>query len=305
MINTLLFLASTIIIQTRSEPILNVSHAFWITIHPENKPPVNIWPGLIPEIYIGLRGDDTLLKYCTSRVKHSIIHQQDDGFPSTNAIALYLNHVNIWKNMKPGEIVAIFEDDAMINSNGHEIIEQLDDSRMNNGNKSLFFSDTFYLSMYSFSKRKFDCKKDYNFIITTDTEKDLIEDISCTLAYGTSAYLIGYSAAQQLLRNAFPIENQIDSYILLEAMFMQDPNIHFLGLKHTIYSQNNDDIIRNIFFHKPSEIQRFDYNDLYKTWQFALIFKILLCFISFTLGNIIGHRNKGISYYRVKNEIPA
>jgi len=60
---------------------------------------------------MGLRGSQNLSKYLTPRAKQSLQFGRESGkeLPSWNAVALYINHVELWKKIRPGETVVIFE----------------------------------------------------------------------------------------------------------------------------------------------------------------------------------------------------
>jgi GR25 family glycosyltransferase involved in LPS biosynthesis len=266
-------------------PILNVTRVFWITIHPDRMPDINLWPGILAEKYLGMRGDDSLLQYLTPRAKHSIFHRRCDGkdIPSTNAAALYMNHLNLWRRIHPGEVVAIFEEDAVITPETPRILERLERTRLKKGRHSLFHDDRFYLSFYAQGSQEFHCATTLSKPQDFDYEDELIEDASCSIGYGTSSYLVGYSVAQELLRNALPIDLQIDAYIALEAMFMykRRPDLRFAKTKTTLYTQNTN-LLNHLL--QGSEVQRVDLIDFYKDPTFTVVFVVFVAVQCFVVG---------------------
>lgn len=283
----------------RHTPILNVTRVFWITIHPERMPDINLWPGILAEQYLGIRGNDSLLQLLTPRAKHSIFHRRCDGkdVPSTNAAALYLNHLNIWRQIHPGEVVAIFEEDAVITAETPRLLERLERSRLRKGRQSFFHNDRFYLSLFSQSRQEFHCAVTLSKSQEFEFEDELIEDASCSIGYGTSSYLIGYSVAQELLRNALPIDLQIDAYIALEAMFMykRRPDLRFARTKATLYTQNTN-LLNHLL--QGSEVQRVDFVDFYKDPSFTAVFVLFVAVQCFIVG-ILCDRCLLLRYARV------
>eukprot|EP00960_Hanusia_phi_P067369 766612-Hanusia_phi.AAC.7 len=200
----------------KHENILNVSRVFWITVHEDRKVPQEIWPGVKTERYLGLRGSESLVKYLTPRAKQNVLYGRDSGkeLPSWNAVALYLNHVEIWKRIRPGEIVAIFEEDAEMQHGTKEILESMESLRIRQGNHSWFYGDSFYLTMDAFWVKDYGCKKP-----TIDfAESQWIKELPCHMWYGTSSYLIGAGAARELLESVMPIDMQIDAYVATHAI---------------------------------------------------------------------------------------
>lgn len=114
--------------------------------------------------------------------------------PSDGAIGCYISHYEVWKNVKEGEVLIVFEDDAYSEKRGQITIESL-------------------------NERISDLPRDWHIYVighphsvlkthrVPDTMAERIEEFC-----GTHAYVINYSGATTLIDyNAmFPIDKQID-----------------------------------------------------------------------------------------------
>mmetsp|Transcript_49863 Transcript_49863/g.156053 ORF Transcript_49863/g.156053 Transcript_49863/m.156053 type:complete len:182 (+) Transcript_49863:229-774(+) len=138
--------------------LLNVSRAFWITVNAAKETP-DLWPSVRTERYMGLRGSQNLSKYLTPRAKQSLQFGRESGkeLPSWNAVALYINHVELWKKIRPGETVVIFEEDAAIQSGSVETLKQLDKIRVASGNQSWFAGERIFLTLDAFGVKVGEC----------------------------------------------------------------------------------------------------------------------------------------------------
>eukprot|EP00960_Hanusia_phi_P076177 768525-Hanusia_phi.AAC.2 len=232
-------------------PILNVTRVVWITVQASREPPVDLWPGLLPQRYQALRGNRSFFKHLTPRAKHALLHGRDDGkdIPSLNAVALYMNHINVWRSLRPGEVVAVYEEDAAPNSGTMDYLQRLDHVRRGMDRDSWLWGDGYYLSLYTDFLRQYSCMSVADDSIRGDdlhvTQEihDYIEDTSCALWYGTSSYIIGFRAARYLLQGAYPVDMQIDAYVGLKAMFQPEPSgsasyIQFSRTRQNLYSHS-------------------------------------------------------------------
>lgn len=265
-----------------AEPLLNVSRVFWITIHEDKKPPLSLWPGLIPIRYLGLRGEISLMSNMTNRAKFNIVTQRSSSMdlPSLNAAALYLNHMNIWRQIEPGEIVAVFEEDAI--AADIDMLQDLEDSKNTHMEKSFFHRDNYFLSLCVLYEQKYVCKNKHE--KKYPEFNTLLEDISCSLCFGTSSYIVGYQVARELLKKS-EIDVQIDSYISLCAMFTENTHLMFAKTKKNIFTQSSN-IFERVW--RGSEVQKVDFVDL-KDPQFTPLGMFIVSLQFFVLGLICGY----------------
>eukprot|EP00960_Hanusia_phi_P016194 477387-Hanusia_phi.AAC.1 len=258
------------------------------------EPPVDLWPGVLPQRYQGLRGNRSFFQYLTPRAKHALLHGRDDGkdIPSLNAVALYMNHVHIWRSIRPGEVVVVFEEDSTVTSGAFEHLQQLDRIRRNMGRDGWLWGDGYYLSLYTDFLRQYSCMSVSDDSIrdglhVTQEIHDYIEDTSCALWFGTSAYIIGFRAARYLLDGAHPIDMQVDAYVGLKAMFQPDAAsspayIQFGRTRQNLYSQS----VLSQYFNK-NKVQNWDFVE-FMNKKYILLAILHAAVIFFILGFTLG-----------------
>ena len=105
---------------------------------------------------------------------------------SINAIGCALSHYTIWSELKPGTGVCIFEGDAVLHADPIPYIKKVPDAHF------IVFG-----TIFSVPNRK--------------QEQTLLK--LNNRFYGMHGYYISYEGAQLLMKNFFPIDEQIDSYI--------------------------------------------------------------------------------------------
>eukprot|EP00960_Hanusia_phi_P028467 747421-Hanusia_phi.AAC.3 len=275
-------------------PILNVTRVVWIAVGAHKEAPVDLWPGLLPQRYQALRRNRSFFRHLTPRAKHALLHGRSDGMdiPSLNAVALYMNHVLIWRSIRPGEVIAVFEEDAAPHSGTTEYLQRLDQLRRGMGSESWMSGYGYYLSLYTDFLRHYSCMAVADDSIrdelhVTQEIHDYIEDTSCALWYGTSAYVVGFRAARYLLDGALPVDVQVDAYVGLRAMFQPEPSgspgyIQFSRTRQNLYSQS---VIKQYF--NKNRVQNLDLIELkdVKVMVATLLYSTTICFVlGFCLG---------------------
>ena len=123
---------------------------------------------------------------------------------SFNAVGCASSHATLWKKIKPGEGMFVFESDAILKENPIPYVEEFlktDKPHM------LLFGPISKSKVTATPKIK---KVNYHF-------------------FGTHGYYITYEGAQLLLKYFYPIEQQIDSYISDFIMIdsVNDKDVHF------------------------------------------------------------------------------
>jgi GR25 family glycosyltransferase involved in LPS biosynthesis len=136
-------------------------------------------------------------------------------------LGCFLSHVRIWKSIRPGETIAVFEEDAYINlvSARRMRLLSLDMSRVPHPWDIVLLESGHNLlatgEWANYGELASACL--YN---TSDTLH------KCTW-FGTRGYLLTHRGAQHLLRFVFPISVQIDSLISLVAAFTPDFHMYW------------------------------------------------------------------------------
>ena len=141
-------------------------------------------------------------------------HLIDNGRQSHVQIGNYamlgclLSHVEVWKQVAPGEIVAVFEEDAQIDG-----------------------VSSYRLKLLEEDMRGVDwdvLKLDKGHLIDSGTTSYVGSGMAGTCAdnatcmrWGTRGYLLRYSGAQQLLQHASPPVVQVDALISLLATYQR------------------------------------------------------------------------------------
>jgi glycosyl transferase family 25 len=135
----------------------------------------------------------------------------DSDIHSNGAIGCYLSHINLWKKLKSSDtddMFLIFEDDVVLSNSTtlyiiDSFIQKIDE---NNPDWDMIFLG--WMNPLSFLTNK-DIPYYTDSLNKTNPSYYKINDIN----FGTHAYILRKKGAIKLLQNAFPIVNQIDSYI--------------------------------------------------------------------------------------------
>mmetsp|Transcript_40061 Transcript_40061/g.107268 ORF Transcript_40061/g.107268 Transcript_40061/m.107268 type:complete len:336 (+) Transcript_40061:232-1239(+) len=125
-------------------------------------------------------------------------------------IGCYLSHVKVMEMMQPGDVFAVFEEDAHFDKTSPLKIKRLHDfvEKM---------SISFDAIMIGINRVPAPSGKTTTFSVGPDVE--LIQcHKDCTL-WGTRGYLITYDGAQKILKHAYPIQTQIDALLSLVARY--------------------------------------------------------------------------------------
>jgi GR25 family glycosyltransferase involved in LPS biosynthesis len=222
---------------------------------------INIYPERFNAIYIDDENSDYIKSITYPSVQYTIKNGRyaHNNIGSKGAIGCYLSHITLWKMLLESneDIFLIFEDDIDINKNIINFNNNLNKD-LNNINKEDW--DIIFLGYY-----------DFNNIFNSSYDKNnkCYKKINYNI-YGTHSYIINKNGAQKLLKNAFPIIDQIDSYISYMSITR---NVNAYKLNNKYFFQNSiiNSTIQTDYSIKPFITQ---YEDT--TLKFIVIIIILL-----------------------------
>jgi collagen beta-1,O-galactosyltransferase len=192
------------------------------------------------------------------------------------AIGCYLSHYNLWNEMikRNYDNVLIIEDDAEAEYNYDEIITYIN-SIPSNYNIAL-------LSWFTLWFDKLENKKNKKVI------NEYWNQYKSINVFGTAVYMLNKEGAKKLIKNAFPINYQVDAYINIMT-FLDDTFIRFVSSKNLFSSNNMGTDIQNkckicditekinILFNKNYSIETFKVIE--NTYNYNLLLLILMIII--------------------------
>jgi GR25 family glycosyltransferase involved in LPS biosynthesis len=174
--------------------------------------------------------DKTILDDILSiRSKYNLGKDRRDhnGIYTYGAIGCYLSHVNLWTKIVEENIneCIIFEDDVIINKyiDKSTIINKISEIIKESKNICRNLNKELSYIFLSYNAESYD-ELSPNVIKLNDS-------------YGTIAYYITNYGAKKLLKNVYPIEVQIDSYIFMLSNV--DKDLLLLAPSTKIFNQSN------------------------------------------------------------------
>jgi GR25 family glycosyltransferase involved in LPS biosynthesis len=125
---------------------------------------------------------------------------------SINAVGCALSHASLWKMIKPGKGMFIFESDAILKEDPIPYVDEF------------LKTDNPHILLFGSLGRP----------IPRTREKSKIKKVNYHF-FGMHGYYITYEGAQLLLKYFYPIEQQVDSYIsdMILIDNVNDSNVHF------------------------------------------------------------------------------
>lgn len=161
----------------------------------------------------------------------------DNHFCSYGAVGCFLSHVQLWKQLvdSPDEMYLILEDDIEIRTTDEEI------NRYLSSIKGLMW-DVAYLGYI---------KPKFIHTIDVQVKQNVYRIADMTLT--THAYLIHKRGAEKLLAYAFPIVDQLDSYM----SYMMEKGVSLYRPNHSLIVQSMWQISELQTFSTRSFINRF------------------------------------------------
>ena len=227
---------------------------------------INLKPERFNAIYIEDENSEEIKRITYPSVQYTIKNGRysHNNIGTTGALGCYLSHVTLWKMLLESdeEMFLIFEDDVDINKNINNFTENINNTinLINENDWDIIFLGYFYNNTNNINIKYF---KPINII------------------YGTHSYIINKNGARKLLKNAFPIVDQLDSYISYMSLTR---NINLYCTKNVFFSQNN---LSGTLIQTDNSIRPFitQYNDiiLLHIFMFILLFFILIVCLYFDL----------------------
>jgi len=229
---------------------------------------INLKPERFNAIYIEDENSEEIKKITYPSVQYTIKNGRysHNNIGSKGALGCYLSHVTLWKMLLESdeEMILVFEDDININENINNFTENINNT-INLINENDW--DIIFLGYFNFHTNTNDINIKYFKLIN--------------IIYGTHSYIINKNGARKLLENAFPIVDQIDSYISYMSITR---NINLYCTKDVFFFQNN---LSGTQIQTDNSIRPFitQYNDntLLYIFIFILSFFILIICLYFEL----------------------
>jgi len=162
--------------------------------------------------------------------RYTMLMGRHDHMQIANPAALgcLLSHIEIWKQMLPGEIIAIFEEDAYFNKDSTRRFRSLSQDMSSNPWDIIMLINGQFIATGSW-------KSVGNSAMTCDTLNSSISPMHLCTWFGTRGYILTYKGSRHLLNHAFPIQIQIDALIALVAAF--EPNFKMFWVRDNIVHQ--------------------------------------------------------------------
>ncbi len=204
--------------------------------------------------------------------------QNHKDIRSKGAIGCYLSHYNLWNEMikRNYDNVLIIEDDAETDNNYHEIISFIN-SIPNNYDIAL-------LSWFNLWFDKLENKKNIKVI------NEYWRQYKSINIFGTAAYMLNKNGAKKLIKNAMPINYQVDAYINIMTV-IDETFIRYVSSTSIFYSNNMGTDIQNnckmcdvtekinILFNKYNNIETFSNLEINNKNNLLILIILIMIFI--------------------------
>ena len=242
---------------------------------------LNIAPQRVDAVY-GKDLDDDFIKTITYPSVHYTMgrgRSVDSDISSHGAIGCYMSHVKLWHQLveRKEEMYLIMEDDVTVSATTESIdlfIEEIDQHHPD--------WDVILLGWM----------KPLPGVFGKDGDVRLSKNVyKCNdITFGMHAYIINRKGAQRLLKNAFPIVDQIDSYLSYMAcrgdISMYRPKQPFVD-QYNVEGSSIQDSLTNLNI-KPI-LNRFSHSCI-RGWLIFLCFIAIITIIAITV--FWGRRSK-------------
>jgi GR25 family glycosyltransferase involved in LPS biosynthesis len=196
------------------------------------------------------------------------------------AIGCYLSHYNLWNEMikRNYDNILIIEDDVEAEYNYDEIITFIN-SIPSNYNIAL-------LSWFTLWFDKLENKKNKKVI------NEYWDQYKSINMFGTAVYMLNKEGAKKLIKNALPINYQVDAYINIMT-FIDDTFIRFVSSKNLFSSNNMGSDIQNkckmcdvtekinILFNKKYNIETFKVIENNKNYNLLILIILIMILLYF------------------------
>lgn len=231
---------------------------------------INVHPERFNAIYVEDENSEEIKNITYPSVQYTIKNSRysHNNIGSKGAIGCYLSHITLWKMLLESdeEMFLIFEDDVDVNKNIDNFTDKLNNSinLINNNNWDIIYLGYFTINNYS-----------------SEGNKSYFKIKNVTL--GLHSYIINRKGAKKLLKNVFPIVDQLDSYMSYMAI---NRNVNSYGTSNIFFIQNNKSgtIIQTDYSVRPL-ITQFDDKTIMRIIMFILLFFILFIYLCINFKN--------------------
>jgi glycosyl transferase, family 25 len=190
---------------------------------------IDIQPERFDAVYGKELDPEYFNKVVHPRVKYTIKNGRniDSEIGSMGAIGCSLSHISLWEKISASEAGSedsflILEDDVRPNQNTKEKMDEILKNLPKNWD--IVFLGYMFPMLYENNDEK--------------AGENLYKIKS--ILFGTHAYLINKKGAKKLLKMAFPITDQIDSYISYRCMMTSENGIEGYRPTESIFHQGNE-----------------------------------------------------------------
>lgn len=246
----------------------------------------DIYPDRFKAIYAKDLDNEYINKITDPSVQHTIDKGRslDSNIPSLGAIGCSLSHIELWNMLLKSNdnIFFILEDDA------YPVYNKCLVSNINNYINTVNLTqpdwDIIYLGWFKF----YNWNNDDKLIYINKTNNESIYKIN-SFVYTTHSYIINKKGALKLLKNAFPIIHQIDSYISFMCMY-RDLNAYRSNIIYITQKNINGTDIQTDYSIKKI-INRLNNNTMFIIIISITIIILLLIVIIFILFKKLSKNN--------------
>eukprot|EP00282_Hemiselmis_andersenii_P016753 CAMPEP_0114108176 /NCGR_PEP_ID=MMETSP0043_2-20121206/81_1 /TAXON_ID=464988 /ORGANISM="Hemiselmis andersenii, Strain CCMP644" /LENGTH=325 /DNA_ID=CAMNT_0001199925 /DNA_START=1 /DNA_END=976 /DNA_ORIENTATION=+ len=215
---------------------LNVTRAMYITMRP-NSPRTNSTMYMLknhagfryPEVSVAIDGNNVDPETLPLYTRYIILNGRHDHSQVSTAgmVGCYMSHVKVLEQLKPGDVFAVFEEDALFTSRS---IREL--AALHGFVRDTLKTDFDLLYTGANDNPKPSAKRAKRHILSPTVT--VSECLSGCSVWGTRGYVVTYRGAQKLLKHTTPVITQIDALFSLVANFEVDNGFKMFFLNNDI-----------------------------------------------------------------------
>lgn len=279
-------------VQKKNPHSFNISRAFVISMNQlksqslidDIKTYMDIYPTTIFQAINGTEALQNNHHELSLYTKYTMLVGRHDHMQIANPSALgcLLSHIAIWKMVSPGEVIAIFEEDAFFDHSSTRRLSTLSKDMQHYPWDILMLINGQFIASgkwKTIGKGAATCMFNTTF---TSSYFHSAEPFQICTWFGTRGYFISHNGAKNLLKHAKPIQIQIDALIGLVAAF--EPGFKMYWTRDNIVHQN-------IFYVSQiwdACLKCYLPTDLWFYFIFCIFF---LCFLLYTVFKLKRHFN--------------
>eukprot|EP00284_Hemiselmis_tepida_P009319 CAMPEP_0174932290 /NCGR_PEP_ID=MMETSP1355-20121228/35620_1 /TAXON_ID=464990 /ORGANISM="Hemiselmis tepida, Strain CCMP443" /LENGTH=387 /DNA_ID=CAMNT_0016178691 /DNA_START=35 /DNA_END=1195 /DNA_ORIENTATION=- len=200
---------------------LNSSRAMYITMRPHSLQ-TNVTLTMIqehagfqrPEVSVAVNGREVDPKTLPLYTRNLMLHgrHEHSQVSTPGMVGCYMSHVKVLEQMRPGDVFAVFEEDAAFSSRSIKELQALD--AFVRGELRMDF-DLIYTGVNNNPPPSGTETRTYR----VSPQTTLTQCFAGCSVWGTRGYVVTYRGAQRLLKHARPLITQIDALFSLVAAF--------------------------------------------------------------------------------------